>query len=126
MANLGTKIYTSLFGKKVGEDEFGNKYYCSSKFFGKHVGRYDKERRWVIFNGRAEASKIPPYWHGWMHYSVDNIPTEKDMKKSTKWQKQHTPNLTGTNFAYLPKGHKDNEGIRDKSAGDYVPWNPNN
>jgi len=125
MANLGTKIFTSLFGKKVGEDEFGNKYYQSSKSLGKRVGRYNKERRWVVFKGKAEATKIPAYWHSWVHYSTDDIPTDEDIKKEHKWQSQHTPNLTGTNHAYFPKGHKNNEGIRDKSAGDYVPWNPN-
>lgn len=125
MANIGTKLYTSFFGKKVGEDKFGNKYYCSSKSEGKKVGRYNKERRWVIYNGKAEASKIPPYWHGWIHYNTDEIPAEKDMKKAYSWQQEHLPNLTGTNLSYLPNGHKNNGGIRDKATGDYIPWNPN-
>lgn len=125
MANIGTKLFTAIFGKYVGQDPFGNKYYCSSKKLGKYVGRYNKERRWVIYKGKAEASKIPPYWHGWIHYNTDEIPTEKDMKKKYKWQKQPLPNLTGTNYAYLPNGHKEKEGIRDKAMGDYIPWNPN-
>lgn len=123
MAPIGTLLYTFVFGKKVGTDEFGNKYYTTSAF-SKQVGRYNRERRWVIYNGKAEASKIPPYWHGWMHYSVDSIPSEKDARKSQQWQKSHLPNLTGTEYAYLPTGHKDKGGERDKATGDYQAWKP--
>ena len=124
MATIGTILYTLVFGKKVGQDEFGNKYYKGTKFFGKHIGMYNKERRWVIFKGTAEASKIPPYWHGWMHYSTNEIPTENDVKKQYAWQKPYLPNLTGTDYAYLPNGHKNKLGERDKSTGDYTPWQP--
>ena len=124
MANIGTLIFTAFFGKKVGDDEFGNKYYKSSAFMGKHIGRYGKERRWVIFNGRAEASKIPPYWHGWIHYTTDDIPSKKDMKKAYKWQESYEPNLTGTKFAYIPPGDKSARGERDKATGDYEAWKP--
>jgi len=123
MATIGTLLYTLTFGKKVGADEFGNKYY-TTRFFSKQVGRYGKERRWVLFNGKAEASKIPSYWHGWMHYSFDDVPGEKDMKKTYKWQKQHLPNLTGTEFAYLPPGDAEKNAKRDKASSDYQSWKP--
>ena len=29
------------------------------------------ERRWVIYNGVAEASMTPPGWNGWLHHTVD-------------------------------------------------------
>ncbi len=122
MANLGTKIFTLLFGKKVGEDAFGNQYYKSSLALGKNVGRYGKERRWVIYKGKAEATKIPPEWHGWMHYSFDETPS---VVSKYKWQKDHLPNLTGTDYAYLPAGHKEAKGKRDKATGDYEAWKPN-
>jgi NADH:ubiquinone oxidoreductase subunit len=111
MTSLGTLIFTHLFGKKMGEDEFGNEYYKSSKFLGKNVGRYNKERRWVIFNGKAEASKIPPYWHGWIHYNTDEIPEKEQSGRVYEWEKQHTPNLTGTDLSYQPKGHKKSENV---------------
>ncbi len=123
MANIGTKLFTILFGKKVGEDSYGNKYYRSSLSLGKHVGRYNKERRWVIYKGKAESTKIPPEWHGWIHYSIDATPASYVAKK--KWQKDHLPNLTGTDYAYLPSGHINNKGYRDKATGDYVAWKPN-
>ena len=71
----GTMVTTRLKGEFVGEDEFGNKYYRT------RGGAIDPclgvQRRWVIFNGEAEASKIPPGWHGWMHQRTDVAPSEE-------------------------------------------------
>ena len=52
--NFGTQFWTWMYGEAVGEDEFGNLYY--------RTRRQDRsrgvgfERRWVIYNGYAEAS----------------------------------------------------------------------
>src|SRR5581483_7722654 len=66
---FGTQLWTWLYGEAVGEDEYGNRYYRT------RGGKIDKslgfQRRWVIYNGYAEASVIPPSWHGWMHHTVD-------------------------------------------------------
>ena len=88
---IGTFIYTFLFGKFVGEDEFGNKYYTSRK-----------GKRWVIYKNEVEASKIPPEWHLWIHFLTKERP--KDNMKKFSWQKKHSENLTGTNKAYKPEG----------------------
>lgn len=88
-------LYTALFGIKVGMDDFGNSYYQNRK----------KNKRWVIYNGIKETTKIPPEWHIWMHYTVNEIPQQKKLKK---WQKKHTPNYTGTDFAYYPNVSKIN------------------
>ena len=64
---LGVRLWTLFQGHHVGNDEFGNRYYTDRK----------KRRRWVIFNGPAEASTIPPGWHGWMHHRTDTPPTEE-------------------------------------------------
>jgi len=122
MTPLGTLINTALFGKKVGVDEFGNRYY-KSFFFSSQIGRYGKERRWVIYAGRPEASKIPPLWHGWIHFSVDNVPTESG-KKEHGWERPHLPNLTGTDHPYLPAGHIKKAGEREGATGDYEAWKP--
>ena len=37
----------------------------------KGVGPLGVPRRWVIYRNLAEASQMPPDWHGWMHYMVD-------------------------------------------------------
>ena len=55
-ATFGTLLTTSLYGEFVGEDEFGNRYYRSK---GKIDPAFGRERRWVIYNGLVEASKLP-------------------------------------------------------------------
>lgn len=108
---IATKLYTAVFGKKLGQDEFGNRYYTNSK-----------GRRWVIYYGIAEASKVPADWHRWLHKTCDEVPSSA--KKKHKWQKDHLPNLSGTDLAYVPKGHLKKGGKRPKTTGDYVAWKP--
>jgi len=74
-ATFGTLVWTALYGEFVGEDEFGNRYYRTKG--GKIDPALGFERRWVIYNGLAEASTVPPSWHGWMHHTVDVPPTEE-------------------------------------------------
>ena len=98
--SLGTKLYTWLYGKFVGMDDIGNKYYTNSK-----VQNNLKEKRWVIFNGEIEASKIPDQWYSWMHYINNKIENSHDLKKYN-WQKEHLPNQTGSENSYHPKKNK--------------------
>ena len=42
------------------------------------------ERRWVIYNGYAEASTMPPSWHGWMHHTVDVPPTRGKLQAARR------------------------------------------
>lgn len=124
MATIGTMLYTWLYGEGVGEDEFGNRYYRSARKEGAHVGRGNRERRWVIYKGLPEPSKVPPSWHGWLHYLHDEIPAEGEEKPRLKWERPHLPNLTGTDLAYRPPGHIYRGGKRDKATGDYEAWVP--
>ncbi|MEL6745799.1 MAG: NADH:ubiquinone oxidoreductase subunit NDUFA12, partial [Pseudomonadota bacterium] len=88
---LGTRFFTWRKGEKVGEDDEGNVYYQHG------------ERRWVIYNGLAEASRIPPGWHGWMHHRVDTPPSDETYTKR-EWEMGHQANMTGSPHAYRPKG----------------------
>jgi NADH:ubiquinone oxidoreductase subunit len=120
---FGTQLWTWRFGELVGEDEQGNRYYRTAG--GKVDPTLHFERRWVIYNGLAEASRIPPSWHGWMHHTVDVPPTE-DGYKPREWEKPHVPNMTGTPAAYRPSGSTLASGRRPKATGDYQPWTPGN
>jgi NADH:ubiquinone oxidoreductase subunit len=119
--SLGTKLYTWLYGEEVGVDPFGNRYY-RLKGGGARTDR--KERRWVMYNGTVEASKVPPEWNGWLHHTFDKPPLDGGRPKAP-WQKEHLPNLTGTDATYRPPGHVQQGGQRDKATGDYEPWRPN-
>ena len=118
---FGTQLWTWLYGELVGEDEFGNRYYRTKG--GKIDPVLHFERRWVIYNGYAEASAIPPSWHGWMHHTVDTPPTEETYRP-WPWQKPHRPNLTGTPAAQRPTGSTLAQGRRPKATGDYKAWVP--
>jgi NADH:ubiquinone oxidoreductase subunit len=81
------------------------------------------QRRWVLYNGIAEPSMVPPSWHGWLHHTVDTPPTEENYKPRA-WQKPHRPNLTGTPAAHRPTGSTLSQGRRPKATGDYKAWTP--
>jgi NADH:ubiquinone oxidoreductase subunit len=118
---FGTQLWTWWYGELVGEDEFGNRYYRT------RGGKIDPtllfQRRWVIYNGIAEPSMVPPSWHGWLHHTVDTPPTDENYKPRS-WQKPHRPNLTGTPAAHRPTGSTLSQGRRPKATGDYKAWTP--
>ncbi|NNF72549.1 MAG: NADH:ubiquinone oxidoreductase subunit NDUFA12 [Rhodobacteraceae bacterium] len=108
---FGTQLFTWRKGRKVGEDDQGNVFYQTT----------DGVRRWVIFNGETEASRISPDWHGWLHHTWDKPPTEAPVKHKA-WEKPHQENLTGTPLAYAPAGS-----IRrpePAARSDYEAWQP--
>lgn len=115
---IGTRLFTMLYGAQVGTDSQGNVYYRS-----KRTPRGPRERRWVVYDGKVEASLVPPAWHSWLHHTTDDIP-EDDVGRRWDWQKDHQPNLTGTADAYRPPGHVLKGGQRDAATGDYEPWQP--
>jgi NADH:ubiquinone oxidoreductase subunit len=108
---LGTQIDTWRRGVRVGEDAQGNVFYRSR----------DDKRRWVIFAGESEASRVAPEWHGWLHRTWDAPPTEAPLPRKP-WQKPHLANRTGTPAAYAPPGS-----LRRRAPAeprDYEPWQP--
>jgi NADH:ubiquinone oxidoreductase subunit len=115
---LSTRLYTKKYGRLIGEDEQGNTYYEDKR----GLGPAGKPRRWVIYVGYAEASKVPPEWYGWLHYMTD-MPPEDEAYHVRPWQKPHSENLTGTSGAYHPSGSLLGEMRRPKADGDYQPWN---
>jgi len=114
---IGTLLFTWLRGEAVGTDAYGNRYYRSKKAASPRA-----ERRWVLYKGEPEASKVPPQWHAWLHRTVDTVPSGNEPTRP--WQKPHEPNLTGTAQAYRPPGHVFKGGQRAKATGDYEPWRP--
>ncbi len=122
---VGTRLFTWWRGELVGTDPFGNRYY-RDKTHPKLVrggGRPSREKRWVLYPGKAEASRVPPEWHAWLHHTIDAPPADGGRPKYP-WQKEHEPNLTGTPVAYRPPGSLYRGGERDRAAGDYEPWLP--
>ncbi len=119
-ATLGVLFTIGKRGVLVGQDEQGNKYYEARDLKDAYDGH---KRRWVIFNGYAEASKVPPDWHGWLHYTFDAPPTIEPLMRRA-WEKDHRPNLSGTVHAWRPKGSLSRGGERAPATGDYQAWTP--
>ncbi|MEW5728184.1 MAG: NADH:ubiquinone oxidoreductase subunit NDUFA12 [Pseudomonadota bacterium] len=115
MTSLGTLITTWMSGKLVGTDDGGNRYYTE-----KSAPKDRRAKRWVIYNGDVEATKVPPEWHAWLHYTSDAPLTSG----SEPWRKAPETNKTGTAEAYLPPGHDLRGGRRERAAGDYEAWAP--
>ncbi|MGN7437460.1 MAG: NADH:ubiquinone oxidoreductase subunit NDUFA12 [Alcanivorax sp.] len=105
--------------QKIGTDQLGNTYYEAAPKKG-----YHRPRRWVIYNGAPEASKVPPEWHGWLHHQTNVVPSENEETYRRPWQQPYQPNMTGTNKAYRPPGHILSGGQREKATGDYEAWTP--
>ncbi|MDK3017556.1 NADH:ubiquinone oxidoreductase subunit NDUFA12 [Pseudodonghicola flavimaris] len=108
---INTQIYTWRKGTKVGEDNQGNVFYRNA----------DDSRRWVIFNGEVEATRVDPDWHGWLHHTFKEPPTEQPLAHKP-WEKPHHENLTGTAQAYVPAGSI----LRPQPVErrDYEAWSP--
>lgn len=117
-SSLYISVFTLLNGKRVGTDQLGNIYYSAKPRRGTR-----RERRWVMYNGPVEASRVPAEWHGWLHHQTDLIPQDNNPLRRD-WQMPHQPNLTGTSNAYVPPGHVLRGAHRDKATGDYQAWTP--
>ncbi len=114
----GGRFDISRRSEHIGTDEYGNKYYQDRK--NSVEGR---QRRYVIYNGMAEPSKVPAEWHGWLHYTLEHPPTEAPLARR-EWETDHSPNMTGTVFAYRPSGSLKEGGKRKEADSDYEAWNP--
>jgi NADH:ubiquinone oxidoreductase subunit len=116
-ATIGTRVYGLRGMARMGEDALGNVYY---------EGRKDtagNPRRWVIYQGANDASRVPPEWTAWLHRQVEDVP-DRALPPPRIWQKPAAANLTGTPLAYRPAGALEKGGQRAAATGDYEAWTP--
>jgi NADH:ubiquinone oxidoreductase subunit len=112
-ARLGTALYRWRHGRKVGEDSLGNVYLEAAK----------GDRRWVMYQGSNDVSRVPPEWYAWLTRQIDELP-DQALPPPPKFLKAATPNLTGTDMAYRPSGALERGGRRAAATGDYQAWTP--
>jgi NADH:ubiquinone oxidoreductase subunit len=117
-ATIGTLLNSRLHGEQVGTDAQGNRYFRAKKKL--PDGR---ERRWVIYDGANDASRVPAEWHGWLHGTFDGVP-ESYLPPPRIFEVDFTPNETGTSAAYRPQGALERGGKRARATGDYQAWSP--
>jgi NADH:ubiquinone oxidoreductase subunit len=109
---IGTRLFTWRRGIRVGSDSLGNIYYRER----------EGDKRWVVYRDSAEASLVPPEWHGWLHYTVDVPPTE-EAYRARPWELPPLANMTGTPQAYRPPGSTLKPKPSKPPIG-YEPWRP--
>jgi NADH:ubiquinone oxidoreductase subunit len=110
-ATVGTALWTRRFGDEVGRDDSGNVYYEGSG------------RRWVIYDGNNDGSRVPPDWQLWLRGTIDELPG-KALPPVRRFQTKPTANLTGTMAAFRPDGALGSGKVRPAATGDYEPWIP--
>ena len=113
-ASVGTSFYTRRHGREVGRDEAGNIYFQHKK---------DPARRWVIYAGDNDGSRVPPNWHVWLRGTLDELP-DKALPTRRAFEKPPVANPTGSDEAWRPSGSLRAKGMRPASTGDYSAWTP--
>ena len=112
-ATLTTSLHMWRHGRQVGRDSDGNVFYASKK----------GDRRFVIYNGPNDPSRIPPEWYAWLHHQIDGPPDEA-LPPPPKFLLEPEPNRTGTPLAYRPSGALELGAQRPAASGDYEAWTP--
>ena len=81
--SIGTILYSLLNGKKIGEDNQGNKFYIHKK---------NKKKRWVLYKKKIDPTILEVEWQIWL----TKTDTDKETilnKQSFKWQKSKKANF---------------------------------
>ena len=112
--SIGTILYSLLNGKKVGEDNYGNRFYTHKK---------NKKKRWVLYKKQIDPTSLEVEWQIWL------TETDKDKeiiinKPTFKWQKSKKANLTGTINSYHPVNKSDKETKHLDKKNKNSVWKP--
>lgn len=113
-ASWGTSLFSRRNGEEAGRDEAGNIYF-------RH--RQDPARRWVMYAGANDSSRVPPGWNAWLRGTIDGVP-DKALPPQRPFEQPSQANLTGSDGAWRPSGSIRAGGKRAASTGDYSAWTP--
>ena len=112
--SIGTILYTLLKGKKVGQDNQGNKFFIHKK---------NKKKRWVLYKKQIDPTSLEIKWQIWL--------TENDKEKEIiinktefKWQKNEKTNATETLDSYHPGIRSDKQEIYINEKNKNSVWKP--
>ena len=88
-ASWGTSIFSRRNGEEAGRDEAGNIYF-------RH--RQEPARRWVMYAGANDSSRVPPGWNAWLRGTIDGVP-ERALPPRRPFEQPAQANLTGSDQA---------------------------
>ncbi len=112
--SIGTILYSFFNGKKIGQDNQGNKFF---------IHKRNKKKRWVLYKKQIDPTNLEVKWQIWL------TETGKDMKKTKdninfKWQKNKKANPTGTLNSYHPGNSSEKEKIYVDEKNKNLVWKP--
>jgi len=113
-ASWGTIFFSRRNGEEAGRDEAGNIYF-------RH--RNDPARRWVMYSGANDSSRVPPGWNAWLRGTINGVP-DKALPPRRPFEQPPEANLTGSDKAWRPAGSIRAGGKRAAATGDYSAWTP--
>ena len=113
-ASWGTIFFSRRNGEEAGRDEAGNIYFRHRK---------DPARRWVMYSGANDSSRVPPGWNAWLRGTIDGVP-DKALPPRRPFEQPPEANLTGSDQAWRPAGSIRAGGKRAAATGDYSAWTP--
>ena len=90
--SVGTILYSFLFGKMIGKDKIGNKFFIHRKIKGK---------KWVLYKKNIDPTALEVKWQIWLT-NTDMNSVNISEEKNYAWQKTKKANLTGTINSYHP------------------------
>uniref|UniRef100_A0A060T317 NADH dehydrogenase [ubiquinone] 1 alpha subcomplex subunit n=1 Tax=Blastobotrys adeninivorans TaxID=409370 RepID=A0A060T317_BLAAD len=110
MGGLGDAKY----GRLVGTDVYGNKYYENTEDDEIHL-----RTRWVVNKDHYfDLSQVEPGWHYWLSYGVDVPPPQtapENLSKPAAPGPVNYTNMTGTPGAYV---------CYNTTRPKFSPWQP--
>ncbi|KAL7421297.1 hypothetical protein Q5752_004182 [Cryptotrichosporon argae] len=95
-----TYIGDAKFGRHVGTDQFGNRYFENVNAREEVPGRH----RWIDYaQDDFNASQVPRQWASWLSHIRMDPPTDDPVVKqlTPPWQAPYVENLTGTRGRYI-------------------------
>ena len=113
-ASWGTALFSRRHGEEAGRDAAGNIYFRHRK---------DPARRWVIYDGANDSSRVPPGWNAWLRGTIADVP-DKALPERRAFEQPPQANITGTDDAFRPSGSLTRSGVRPAASGDYQAWKP--
>jgi NADH:ubiquinone oxidoreductase subunit len=113
--NLGTLLYSFFYGKKVGQDKNGNKFY---------IHKYNLKRKWVLYNKIVDPTSLKVAWQLWLTNNKKEIPSDMNDNKIYIWQKEKVPNYSGSRNSYHPKISKNKFEKNKKNKSIKEIWSP--
>ncbi len=114
--NIGILIYSFLYGKKIGQDKSGNKFY---------VHKNNKiKKKWVLYNKIVDPTSLMVTWQLWLTNKKHEIPDALSSSRDYVWQKERMPNHSGTIDSYHPKLSKNKKIKNNKNKEIKEIWGP--